>query len=31
MIYHEDFDYHYNRLNDRYPIYQQPHHQCHLW
>ena len=24
MIYHEDFDYHYNRLNDRYPINQQP-------
>ena len=24
MIYHEDFDYHYNRLNDRYPIDQQP-------
>ncbi len=24
MIYHEDFDYHYNRLNDRYPISQQP-------
>jgi prepilin-type N-terminal cleavage/methylation domain-containing protein len=24
MIYHEDFDYHYNRLKDRYPINQQP-------
>jgi prepilin-type N-terminal cleavage/methylation domain-containing protein len=24
MIYHEDFDYHYNHLNDRYPINQQP-------
>jgi prepilin-type N-terminal cleavage/methylation domain-containing protein len=22
MIYHEDFDYHYNRLNDRYPTNQ---------
>jgi prepilin-type N-terminal cleavage/methylation domain-containing protein len=24
MVYHEDFDYHYHRLNDRYPIHQQP-------
>ncbi len=24
MIYHEDFDYHYNQLNDRYPLDKQP-------
>ena len=24
MIYHEDFDYHYNRLTDRYPLAPQP-------
>ena len=30
MIYHEDFDYHYNRLTDRYPASPQPDRRAHV-